>query len=541
MISIRSVGAASRVPFAWFSWQLRRNRVLTRIVVAGVALSIAVAVSTSGAAQTGLTSVLPAPASILPHNVGVGVLTRDAVTLDFGAAMDRASVEEALSVRPSQPVTLAWSPDARRLQVAPARLWLTDQRYLLVVAAGAHRADGWAFGAPTQFSFTTQTAPRIVDFGVRVAGADTAPPVLDSHAADMSARLDSADRAGPPADVAADVSAGTAVTITFGAAMNQRDVERGFAVRPAVPGTFEWDGLSVTFRPDGRLVPNRRYAVSLAGVHDAAGDPLGGDTSFSFTTRPGAQLVKVTPVEGAVNVTSGLVVVWFSQPMNPRAVDAALKVTDLTRGAPVTGKIAWTTAYTHLNFAPSAALAAGHHFGVSLATGSLDADGNALTAAWSFSTKPPGVVYTPRPAGPRPAPSADAVTYALNQINASRSAYGLGPLVLSSAISAVSAAHAWDQLENGYFSHTGLDGSTPKDRLRAAGISFGWSGENECTYSGMTNVMSVLDYCHRVFMSEPYPGYANHIGNILSTHYRKVGIGIAQSGSHVIIVWDFTD
>ena len=54
MVSIRSVGAASRVPFAWFSWQLRRHRVLTRIVVAGLALSIAVAVSTSGAAQAGL-------------------------------------------------------------------------------------------------------------------------------------------------------------------------------------------------------------------------------------------------------------------------------------------------------------------------------------------------------------------------------------------------------------------------------------------------------------------------------------------------------
>jgi uncharacterized protein YkwD len=540
LISIRSVGAASRVPFAWFSWQLRRNRVLTRIVVAGVALSIAVAVSTSGAAQAGLTSVVPAPASILPQNVGVGVLTRDAVTLDFGAAMDRASVQAALSVRPSQPVTLAWSPDARRLQIAPARLWLTDQRYLLLVAAGARRADGWAFAVPRQFSFTTQTAPRIVDFGVRVAGADTAPPVLDSRAADMSARLDSADRAGPPADVATDVSAGTEVTITFGAAMNHGDVERSFTFSPAVPGSFEWDGFSVTFRPEGRLVPNRRYAVSLAGVHDAAGNPLGGDTSFSFTTRPGAQLVDITPVEGAVNVTSGLVVLWFSQPMNPQAVDAALKVTDLTSGVPVTGNITWNTAYTHLKFAPSAALAAGHHFGVGLATGSLDADGNALTAAWSFSTKPV-VVYVPRPAGPRPAPSADAVTYALNQINASRSAYGLGPLVLSSAISAVAAAHAWDQMENGYFSHTGLDGSTTQSRLRAAGISFSWSGENECTYSGMTNVMSVLDYCHRVFMSEPYPGYANHIGNILSTHYRRVGIGIAQSGSHVIIVWDFTD
>jgi uncharacterized protein YkwD len=541
LVSIRSVGAASRVPFAWFSWQLRRNRVLTRIVVAGIALSIAVAVSTNGAAQAGLTSVLPPPASILPQNVGVGVLTRDAVTIDFGAAMDRASMEAALSVRPSQPVTLAWSADARNLLVAPARLWLADQRYLVVVAAGARRADGWALARPLQFSFTTQTAPRIVDFAVRVAGADTAPTILDSRlrtaGVDMASRAGPGDGVAPPADVAADISASTAVTITFGTAMNHRDVERGFAVSPAVPGTFHWDGASVTFRPDGRLVAKTRYAVSLAGVHDASGNPLGGDTSFSFTTRPGAQLVKITPAQGAVNVTDGSLLLWFSQPMNSTAVGAALKVTDLTRGLPVAGKITWNKARTHLSFAPSAAFAAGHHFGVRLVTGSADADGNALTAAWSFSTKP-SAVYA---AGPRPAPSADAVTYALNQINASRSAYGLGPLSLSAAISAVAAAHAWDQMENGYFSHTGLNGSTTQSRLRAAGISFSWSGENECTYSGLTNVMSVLDYCHRVFMSEPYPGYANHIGNILSTHYHKVGIGIAQSGSHVIIVWDFTD
>jgi hypothetical protein len=51
----------------------------------------------------------------------------------------------------------------------------------------------------------------------------------------------------------------------------------------------------------------------------------------------------------------------------------------------------------------------------------------------------------------------------------------------------------------------------------------------------------MLDWCHGTFMSEPYPGYANHIGNILSAHYRRVGIGIAQSGGKVIIVWDFAD
>jgi uncharacterized protein YkwD len=40
-------------------------------------------------------------------------------------------------------------------------------------------------------------------------------------------------------------------------------------------------------------------------------------------------------------------------------------------------------------------------------------------------------------------------------------------------------------------------------------------------------------------MSEPYPGFANHIGNILSPRFTRVGIGIAESGGKVIIVWDF--
>jgi uncharacterized protein YkwD len=536
LVSIRSVGAASRAPFAWFSWQLRRHRVFTRIAVAGIALSIAVAVSTSGAAQAGLAAAKPAPASILPQNVGIGVLTRDAVMLDFGSAMDRASVEGALTLRPSQPIRFSWSADGRFMQVAPVRLWRTDQRYLVVVGTAARRADGWALEWPVQYSFTTQTAPRITDFRLRLAGIDTATSsaVVKSPVVDTAA-----DAALPPADVAADVSAGTAVSITFGAVMNRLDVMRHFALTPATPGTFSWDGMTVTFHPARRLVPNARYAVSLAGVHDAAGNAIGGDTSFSFTTRPGAQIVKVTPGKGAANVTDRSVTVWFSEPMNAGAVNAALKVTDTTTGRAISGKTSWNKTSTQLGFTPTTPFAAGHRFTVSL-TGSIDADGNSLSSVWVFSTKA-SVVYVARPPLPHPPASSDAITYALNQINASRAAYGLSPLAYSSAIAAVASAHAWDQLQNGYFSHTGLDGSTTQSRLRAAGISFGYSGENECTYSGYTNPITVLDKCHAYFMSEPYPGYPNHIGNILGTHYHKVGIGIAQSGSHIIIVWDFTD
>jgi hypothetical protein len=40
-------------------------------------------------------------------------------------------------------------------------------------------------------------------------------------------------------------------------------------------------------------------------------------------------------------------------------------------------------------------------------------------------------------------------------------------------------------------------------------------------------------------MAEPYPGYFNHIANILSPRFSRVGIGIAQSGGKIYVVWDF--
>ena len=71
-----------------------------------------------------------------------------------------------------------------------------------------------------------------------------------------------------------------------------------------------------------------------------------------------------------------------------------------------------------------------------------------------------------------------------------------------------------------------------------AGISFGHSGENLCYYSGI-GVRGTLEWCHSTFMAEPYPGYFNHIANILNPRFSRVGIGIAQSGGRVKIVWNF--
>lgn len=492
-------------------------------------MAVAAAISAGGAAQAGLTAVLPVETSILPLNVGVGIGTRETVTLAFPKEMDRSSVESALSIAPSHDVRLAWSEDGRQMRVIPVGPWSTDRRYAVVVGTSARIASGALLGSPAQFGFTTQTAPHITDFGVRYVADSVAP-----SAAMDALGIDGTER---PPDVASDVSAATFIRISFSAGMNRGEVEGAFLLSPAVPGIFSWTGSTLTFTPIERLASDARYAVSLEGVHDLDGNRLGGDASFSFTTRAGAQLVQSAPAADAARVSAKEIGLWFSQPVDPASVGAALRVRDRTTGKVLTGTLVWNAAATQLRFSPARAFAAGHRFDVSLADGATDADGNAVAASLTFTTR---AAARPRIAGP--APSATLVGYALNQVNAARAAYGLPPLVYSNAIEAVALAHAWDQLNYNYFSHTGRDGSSHEDRLRRAGLVFSWNGENACmnTSTGRTPTQTLV-WCQSQFMSEPYPGVANHIGNILSTHYTKVGIGIAIKGAKVIVVWDFTD
>ena len=83
-------------------------------------------------------------------------------------------------------------------------------------------------------------------------------------------------------------------------------------------------------------------------------------------------------------------------------------------------------------------------------------------------------------------------------------------------------------------------GSTREARLRAGGVSFGWSGENQCYLVGRGQ-QATFNWCHQQFMAEPYPGHWNHIGNILNPNARRMGVGIGQVGGKIVITWNFTD
>lgn len=94
-------------------------------------------------------------------------------------------------------------------------------------------------------------------------------------------------------------------------------------------------------------------------------------------------------------------------------------------------------------------------------------------------------------------------------------------------------AHAQDMMQHNRVSHNGSDGSTPQQRLRQFGVEFRFGSENIWTYWGRVPEEGPR-VMHAAMMAEPHaPGLWNHIGNILYTGYRRIGIGIVSNANGV--------
>jgi len=115
-------------------------------------------------------------------------------------------------------------------------------------------------------------------------------------------------------------------------------------------------------------------------------------------------------------------------------------------------------------------------------------------------------------------------------VNRERTVRGLPPLKLNKAATEVARAHSRDMFAHGYFSHRGLDGSSPFDRMRHGKVAFTAAGENLA-------LAPTLELAHSGLMDSP-----GHRANILSPDYRTVGIGVIESPLYgLMITQNFTD
>jgi uncharacterized protein YkwD len=111
------------------------------------------------------------------------------------------------------------------------------------------------------------------------------------------------------------------------------------------------------------------------------------------------------------------------------------------------------------------------------------------------------------------------------QLNDIRMRNGLATLSVSAGLAQAASAHARDMQINGFFSHTGSDGTGIGDRARAAGYGFCFIAEN--ISKGPPNLVQVID---------GWMGSTGHRRNILSEGAREFAVVHAPGDIWVMVL-----
>lgn len=249
-----------------------------------------------------------------------------------------------------------------------------------------------ADGLPGQTSITFTTA----------AAADTTAPTLVSSL---------------PENNAANVTATTGVAFTFSEAMEQGSVS--VVIEPAVElGEPSWNaaGTQLTFPSAAPFAASTAYGLQVTGA-DLAGNALMADAIVFATAAPPdttAPTASSAPAHQATNVpTNAALSLSFSEPMDQASVDTAFSISPF-----VPGTALWDASGTLRSYQPSAPLAAGTAYTVTLSTVAKDLAGNPLAQSFSASfttaaapdTTPPTVVSSSPAAGEKGVPRTGIIT-----------------------------------------------------------------------------------------------------------------------------------
>ena len=551
---------------------LRRRSVAIRAALAaGIGLLVlAAAVGTLPRAASALPPATAGP--VAAERFGPNVESRQAldgaVTFEFAAPMDEASVAAALTVDPQTSLNLSWLDGDRRLLVTSRSAWAPETYYTLTIAASAHSAAGATLGDPLRTAFYTRgpTGGRIVATGSLSNGR---------------------------------VSPDTAFIVAFDRPVDAAAARAAFRIDPPIAGELQSDNAvgpteSLTFIPGDGLAAGTKYTIAIAGgLVDADGAPVAAISPLTVETIVTPAVVRFRPRAGTEEIARDAdISVRFTRSMDRAATQQAFVVS--VGGKPLAGDYHWAEDDTVVIFNPRDPLPWGTDVTMSVTRDAVGADGTAISgpitahfataakpAATPASTPAPTAKPTPAPAKPtakpmpapakptpRPTPKpasppsaggdstggawASAERYFLSLMNCTRGGglvtssgacsspggSGVAPLVLDSGISdAVSRPYAKLLATSGVCSH--FDGGTPGDRLRRAGYtSYRWGENLGCLSASSANASALGTQLY--FQSErSWSPPGGHYVNLMNPAYDRVGIGVWISGSQIRIVIDF--
>ena len=523
---------------------IRRRPTIARLGLA-IGLALVIGIGAFGAGRpattvaTPITPILPLTQAAFTTTFATDRGLAEPVTIRFSAPMDATSVAAAVTVDPATPITLSWDPSATELTIAPKTHWAAGTFHTVTVQAGALARSGQPLSRPARAVFLTRDA--------------------------TTGSVAATERAGDR------VSVGTAFLITFARPIDPTTVAGAVRLDPPTPGSLTSGPgaaglIQYTFTPTVPLRPDAAYRVTVSGVRDTDGLPVGAIILAVRTAAPptppaaptAPTVIRYRPLGGTRGVARDAAIsVRFSRPMNRPSTAAAFSVS--VGGSAVTGKVAWAEADTVLVFTPTAALPYGTTVTMSVSTDATDKTGTPLAAVshGTFHTIAKTIPTVPTTGGSSGtgggavgSGSWGAVeTYYLGLMNCTRTGgwvtstgacsspggRNVAALKLDSGISAkVSRPYAKKIALSGDCSH--FIGGTPGDRLRHAGYtSYRWAENMGCRSGGAR--ASVLG-SHLFFQAEKSSN-GGHYVNLMNAMYDRVGIGVWVSGGRVRLVIDF--
>jgi hypothetical protein len=153
--------------------------------------------------------------------------------------------------------------------------------------------------------------------------------------------------------------------------------------------------------PSVALAANTTYLMTIAGVQDPAGNPVGTVTN-SFTTGPGYDITKpyvvtIDPPNNATVGTNAIVKIAFNKPLNPITVNNssfAMELNDTSQWIPLT--VTPSANGLEVTLTPQISLLPNTRYAYYIGYNSnvQDQDGNSYYAGWYYFTTSSGAVST---------------------------------------------------------------------------------------------------------------------------------------------------
>ncbi|HUQ19901.1 MAG TPA: Ig-like domain-containing protein [Gemmatimonadaceae bacterium] len=415
-----------------------------RVAAFGVGLTSDQSVDDAASAITVPDVTAPTVTSSSPSHGSTNVPLASTITATFSEPMDAITVNATNFILKTSggtaiPALVTYNATTRTALLTPSTALPSASPLTATITTGIKDVAGNRLASDFSFSFTTR---------------DEIPPTVVSIS---------------PSNGSTGLATNVPLTITFSEAMDVASVTASIALKVTssgvtVPGSVSYNPstLTATFTPAASLAFATSYTLTVSPVaKDASGNALTASTSSTFSTAGAPDttpptVVTVSPTNGAASVSvNSTVVISFSEPMDGTSM-TSLTVLLKSGSVTVPSVVSYSGATNSVTITPTAPLAFGADYSVTVTTGAKDLAGNGLASQFSSAfttasapdTTPPNVEAITPANGTNNVSVNTVITVKFSEPMNSATVTGSVALVIASNSSPVAANVSYDAATN---------------------------------------------------------------------------------------------